>query len=232
MARISESWKQGPDRWFFTPEGALIRPDDGTLVIADLHLGYEATRAQAGDFLPNQSLKEIQHRLSGLFQKIKVQNLVIAGDVTESQAAFKGRITILDQFLNWVGDQNVETLIVAGNHDRPSSPSHTFQDQVVMDAWLIHHGHKKYNFRELACKGEIVGHWHPVIKWQGRTFRAFLSSPERIVLPAFSGDAAGLDLLSSNIFQKSSIPYECWACSDSSVINFGKIQAIRSLPGG
>ena len=228
---VSKSWKQGPDGGYFTPEGAMVWPDEGTVVVADLHLGYEATRAKSGDYLPELSLNDVQKRLAGLFVSMDVKRLVVAGDVTESSAAMRGRQSVLHQFQTWLEDQGIESILIAGNHDHQVNSTAFFQKSYVVQGWLVHHGHQPMDRNEDGLKGQITGHLHPVMKWQGRTFRAFLSSPGQIILPAFSGDAAGLDLLTSGHFQDSNGDSSCWICSDTNVLEFGSIRNLRSKLG-
>lgn len=228
---VSEKWKQGPDGSFFTPEGALVWPHEGTIVVADLHLGYEATRARSGDHLPEWSLQDVQKRLAKLFQAMDVKRVVVAGDVTESKVAMSGRISILQQFQDWLESQGVEAILLAGNHDRMIHSRTAFHQSYVVHGWLVHHGHQSFTTPDKGVIGQITGHLHPVIKWQGRTFRTFISSPGRVILPAFTGDAAGLDLLAAGTLGEAPADSHCWVCSDSEVLDFGILHNLRSKLG-
>ena len=39
-----------------------------------------------------------------------------------------------------------------------------------------------------------MGHWHPAIRWQRRKVPCFLAHGQQLILPAFSLDAAGMDV--------------------------------------
>lgn len=207
-----------------TPEGAIIRPGEGVAVIADLHLGYEQSRQ--GDFLPEVSLRSVQSRLGPLLTESGVKQLVVAGDVVESVAGLRGRDSALDRFCGWLDSLNVVPTLVAGNHDDVSDSRYLDFCQVA--GWLIHHGHESLTKGETGISGRVMGHWHPAVCWQGRNYRAFLATPDTIILPAFSADAAGIDLFRGRFSRLEAWrEYQCLVCLDRSILDFGKLQDVR-----
>ena len=71
----------GPDGWFFAPEAAAVRPDDGLAVVADVHLGYEWARGRSGETIPAHSLHETLDRLDRLSRRLTLRRLIVAGDL-------------------------------------------------------------------------------------------------------------------------------------------------------
>ena len=65
--------------WLLTPEGAAIRPEEATVVVADVHLGYEWARGAAGDSVPAHSLQETRARLEKVFARFDARRLGGAG---------------------------------------------------------------------------------------------------------------------------------------------------------
>lgn len=221
---MKRAWADGPDGWLLAPEGAIVRPDQGLVVVSDLHLGYE--RARASDFLPEVSRHEIRRGLLRLFERSKAKKLVLAGDLVESRVAVRGGWSILDDFLDWVDGQGVETVLLAGNHDPVGD--RRFSECLLVDGWLIHHGDRRMGLKKRGAKAWVVGHWHPALHWRGRSYRAFLSSAEGIVMPAFTNDAAGVDILSRKPFQASSwANFRCHICQSDQVLDFGMLGELQ-----
>src|SRR5215212_10658624 len=70
--------------WCLAPEGAAVHPGERLAVIADVHLGYEWARARGGDVIPAHSLAETLAKLTTLLARVRVERLVVAGDLVES----------------------------------------------------------------------------------------------------------------------------------------------------
>lgn len=227
---IPATWATGPDGWFFAPVGAAYHRDDQIAVVADLHLGYEATRARSGDFLPDLSLIQTQSQLSRLFAEVPVKKLVVAGDVMESAQALAGPQPAVSQFIDWLEVQGIEPLLIAGNHD--SRTSVIERKSLIVHDWLIHHGDQQPDNHGGAVRGEISGHIHPILRSGGRRFRSFLTTSNAILLPAFSSDAAGCDVLTDPFFRQTCwSQYQCFVTSGTEVLDFGRLGALRTRQG-
>src|SRR5947208_15513587 len=105
--------------WLLTPQRAAIHEPTATAVIADLHLGYNEARRQAGEAVPQVELDEVIAALDSLLAVYGPQRLVIAGDLFED-----GRCANLAEvFLAWLRQAGLELAgIVPGNHDRDLKP--------------------------------------------------------------------------------------------------------------
>ena len=65
---------------------------------------------------------------------------------------------------------------------------------VCVAGWTIAHGH-----RPVAADRLISGHHHPVLRVSSHAAPCFLVGDGRIILPAFSDNAAGLDVASARL---------------------------------
>jgi putative SbcD/Mre11-related phosphoesterase len=221
--------------WHLAPEGGIIHRGDRTAVIADVHLGYEWARGEAGDCVPAHSLSETLQQLDRLFARSSIERLVVAGDLVESVRPWRRTAAELARLRKWLDERAVRLVLLSGNHDRglPGlirqgaaelfDGELVFQDSLVLDGWTIVHGHCR-----VAAEKLIVGHFHPVLKVIGRRVPCFLANPSTIMLPAFSNNAAGLDVASAGLPRPwSSQALRCLASTGSEVLDFG---AVRELP--
>jgi uncharacterized protein len=188
--------------WQLAPDGAAIHAGERTAVIADVHLGYEWARGSAGDCVPAHSLDETLSRLDRLLARAPVKQLIVAGDLVESARPCHRTAADLGRLRAWLDSRAVSLIVLEGNHDRilsrVSRPARRSTEKpplpmtYTIDGWTIGHGH-----RPLSGTGIISGHHHPVVRIAGNTAPCFLVGPGRIVLPAFSPNAAGCDVVSA-----------------------------------
>ncbi|MBI1324929.1 hypothetical protein GC170_17330 [bacterium] len=222
---------RGPGPWHFLPQGLIWHPGERAVVIADLHLGYEYKRARGGDCLPRYSVDDVFDRLDPLFTFTACRTLVVAGDVIESRDALKRESNVLEQFVAGLNARDIRPVFVQGNHDE--GRLRDCPESYEIDGWTIRHGHDGFMEPVESGRAEIIGHLHPSLRWRGHAFRAFLSAPNRILLPAFSTDAAGVDLFDPFRFPESVWgSHECWVCRDADVLPFGTLTSLRSKIAG
>jgi metallophosphoesterase superfamily enzyme len=173
--------------WILTPYRLAVHEPTRTAVIADPHLGYSEARRRSGDAVPVISLEEQLAPLTKACAALDLAALVVAGDLCEAriEADFVGR------FLKIVYERRLELrAIVPGNHDRGWADYcdrvPMFPDGFTLGAWHVVHGDRKLPHGPI-----VMGHVHPAWR-QGQHVRGcYLVGPNRLVLPAFSRDAAG-----------------------------------------
>lgn len=213
--------------WLLTPEGAAIRPEDGTFVVADVHLGYEWARGTAGDSVPSHSLAETIARLSRTFARWAPRRLVVAGDLVESPRPCARTAADVARLEAWLAARGVDLIVTAGNHDRsladaPNPPAIVAALDVA--GWTIRHGDG-----EIPGERAVIGHHHPALRVGGVAAPCFLAGPSLLVLPAFSANAAGLDLASS---RPSSAWVEaglrCLAATADELLDFGPVATLAA----
>lgn len=180
------------DDWLLTPQRAAIHVPTGMAVVADLHLGYERARQRRGEAIPTMPMEQRLAPLAALFLRTDVQRLVIAGDLFEEGRACAETAEELKAWLQVTGIELAG--IVPGNHDGtldgveglgPICP-----DGIALGRWRVVHGDGP-----TADDWVVFGHFHPSVRWGGRKAPCYLVGARQLVLPAFSLDAAGVNVL-------------------------------------
>lgn len=200
--------------WLLTPERAAVHRPTGTAVIADLHLGYAQTRRSSGEAVPTWDIERVLSPLRSLFARAGVRRLVIAGDLLEDG---RGGAAVLGQLTAWLAAAGCELAgVVPGNHDRGleevSLP--VFREGVRLGGWLVVHGDGG-----LPEGPSVQGHVHPCLRWPpGVAAPCFLVRPRHLVLPAFSADAAGVNVLHDPRWRG----YGCHVIAGDRVLDFGE----------
>jgi uncharacterized protein len=219
------------DGWSFTPEGAAIHAAERTAVVADVHLGYEWARGAAGDCVIAHSLEETLDRLTLVLEHAPVTRLIVAGDLVESPRPCRRTGDDVRRLCEWLDQRGVSLVALEGNHDRSLSQpwgerSHLpapMPATCIVANWTIGHGH-------VPIRGErtISGHHHPVLRVGRTTAPCFLVGPGRIVLPAFSLNAAGVDVGTAALpagWKKR--PLRCIVSTGSELLDFGSLSSLR-----
>lgn len=187
--------------------------------MADVHLGYEWARGSGGDLIPAHSLAQAQAKLERLLGRCEVRRLVVAGDLVESSVPCARTIRDVRALESWLKARGVELATVEGNHDRWLALPGTAATLEV-DGWTIAHGH-----RPVGADRLITGHLHPGLgDGSGAVWPCFLAGPRRLILPAFSPNAAGADLLTTRVAASEDIsPLRCLASTGEEVLDFGPL---------
>jgi putative SbcD/Mre11-related phosphoesterase len=213
--------------WLLTPERAALHLPTATAVVADLHLGYDQVRRRGGEAVPAVGLEEALAALGAVVFRHDVRRLVIAGDLFED-----GRCAAPEELLHWLEAAGVELVgLVPGNHDRGLSKSNAglpvVAEGIMLGDWRVVHGDGR------LPRGRVVhGHVHPVLRWGPDVVApCFLVGERRLVLPAFSADAAGVGVLGDPRWRA----FRCCAIAGSDVLDFGQLgdlhRARRHRPG-
>jgi uncharacterized protein len=175
------------------PSGALWWGEEGTLVVADLHLEKGSSFAAGGVMLPPYDTIATLERLARSIRP-ELRRVICLGDSFHDRdgplrlaPGDAARLAALTGSCEWIW--------IAGNHD-PDLPS-TIGGRVVADALRL----GPLVFRHIANagpeRGEVSGHYHPKasVTLRGRRFGGpcFLYDGVRLVLPAFGAYAGGLE---------------------------------------
>ncbi|MBI3410560.1 MAG: metallophosphoesterase [Planctomycetes bacterium] len=175
--------------WILTPWRLAIHEPTRTAVVADMHLGYDLARRQAGEAVPNIDWDGYLAPLHAAVSTHDIESLVIAGDLFEK--AFDPELwRHLRKRLSGMGFSIVA--IVPGNHDRglcEQKKLPIYPDGFMLAKWTILHGHGASQ-----ADKTVLGHWHPCVLRRGRKTPCYLVGPRRLVLPAYSHDAAGVNI--------------------------------------
>jgi metallophosphoesterase superfamily enzyme len=209
------------DGWLLTAARAAIHVPTATAVVSDLHLGYAEARRHAGEAVPAPTLAEALWRLWQCLLRHRVRHLVIAGDMGE--AGVSERLAV--DLLTWVRQRRVDLVaVVPGNHDRGLSHAAGLlplcPDGFLVGRWRVVHGDGA------LPDGPVVhGHEHPCLRWPARCGApCYLVGRDRLVLPAYSADAAGVNVLGRTAWRD----YTCAVIVGKEVLDFGKVSALSA----
>jgi len=211
------------NEWLLLPEKIAIHLPTQTALVGDLHLGYYRIRSERGDSLPQVTLAEELEPLVRAMKRHGVTNLACAGDLFE-----KGGNEDLEwEFQNGLADNGIRMIaIVPGNHDRKGSWELSClpwkADGFALGDWWIYHGDKKMPPRTK----EINGHRHPVFALKkGPKHPCFLLSENRITLPAYSNEVAGVSILKD--FRGPQ--WKCIAIGKNGCVDLGTMDEVHKL---
>lgn len=149
---------------------ALIKAQKArTLVIADLHIGWEIALSRKGIHVPTQMPKLLK-RLTELIFTYKPEKLLILGDVKHTVAtAETGEWHDVPDFFNALNKQIKEIHVIRGNHDgnlEPLLPENVeilpATGTTIGDIGLFH-GHRWLSPTLLKCRTLMMAHVHPVV---------------------------------------------------------------------
>jgi putative SbcD/Mre11-related phosphoesterase len=140
-----------------------------TLLIADLHIGWETALQKKGIHVPSQTSK-ILSKLIGIITKYKPSQLVVLGDVKYTVVSSElGEWNDVPNFFSKLQAYVDEISIVRGNHDaniEPLLPENVkllpAGGTIIGDAGIFH-GHKWPSPLLMKCKTLVMGHLHPVV---------------------------------------------------------------------
>ncbi|MFO7710989.1 MAG: metallophosphoesterase [Candidatus Woesearchaeota archaeon] len=169
-----------------------------TLIIADLHLGYEEAMARNGYMIPRYQFSETVKRILDILEKAPVKKIVIAGDLTHefsrvSRQERKDTKKLLDLL-----KRKYEVVLVRGNHDTMTPD---MEEQFLLGNTLITHGHKIPDIPN-EVETIVIGHEHPAISIgdniRRELYKCFLfgryEGYNLIVLPSFNQVTEGTDV--------------------------------------
>jgi metallophosphoesterase superfamily enzyme len=106
--------------------------------------------------------------------------------------------------------------------------THPLPDCQTVADWTIGHGDLP-----LAGPRTISGHHHPALRIEGTTAPCFLVGPGRIILPAFSLNAAGCDLITAALPREwLRSGFHCVASTGVDLLDFGPLSNLRRLRAG
>jgi uncharacterized protein len=204
--------------WLLTPARAAVHLPTGTAVVADLHLGYAEARRASGEAVPLVPPERRLAPLADLAARLPVRRLVIAGDLFEDGVSDAAAA----ELLAWAEGVGFALAVVPGNHDRGADERPAglplFPEGVRVGDWQVVHGHA-----ELPAGRVVQGHLHPCLRRGRVSAPCYLVADGHIVLPAFSADARGVNVLGLPEWAR----HRCYAAAGEEVLDFGELDSLR-----
>jgi metallophosphoesterase superfamily enzyme len=174
------------------PSGALWLPEQGTALIADLHLGFAWAQRRRGELWPLTDAG-VRSALEALCDELQPKRLVLVGDIIHAPRPSLEEARVIDDTIASL-HARTELICVAGNHDRGQDYPSEWRTGGIRAI----HGDSLPDAPENGVL-TVVGHFHPIMKLRDvstvkRRHRAFLKGNGLLVLPAFSPFASGCDM--------------------------------------
>ncbi|QEG23036.1 ligase-associated DNA damage response endonuclease PdeM [Mariniblastus fucicola] len=173
-------------------DGTAFLPRHNALLVADLHLGKDASFRAAGIPVPAGINLALLAQLSLAIEQTAADSVYILGDMIHDARSMTDEV--IDVVLNW-RKQHAATdiILVRGNHDRhvadfPEKWQLNVQTEVVLENFELRHIVSPQTLKQNK-HFQIGGHWHPVVtlgRGADRTrFPCFVVEKRSITLPAF-----------------------------------------------
>jgi len=226
--------------------GCAFHSPTGALLLADLHIGYEATLETEGFSMPRVQTLEMISRILKAIEAYDPSFIVIAGDLKHN---FHRNLTAewngVERFVDEVCSRT-KLSVVRGNHDNYLStilskrgiglPRSTKIGDIT-----VSHGHET---RTALPGAMVLAHEHPALKIKESTGASvkvpcFLydSNTERLVLPAFSSLALGSDVIGTPDNERM-IPllaetgiddYSVYGYSEGQILSYPEVGKLRKI---
>lgn len=228
-----------------TEERCIWVPSRSAVIIADLHLGYEAVLRMDGVAMPRYQDRVISRRLEHILNRYHPQRIIINGDFKHNFSRnLRQEWREVSAMLSFLSEER-EVHLVRGNHDNflktiavrqevPMSWHHELQGVTIT------HGHRG---DEVPTDGRmLLAHEHPFIKLRdevGATLSmpCYLYNAQVAIMPAFSpivagtdvSDAAPQDYLSPLLHEVDVDTFRVLAVSDVGLLDFGTIADLKEM---
>jgi len=226
----------------------LFLEKEKTLIIGDVHIGYEEALNRQGVLIPRLQFKEQMAELARVFSIVAPETVVLMGDLKHefggiSDSEWHDTLQFLDFIL-----ARAKVILLRGNHDKILGPlakkrGLEIKDYACLGDYFFCHGDRLFDenpdFKK--AKAVMIGHEHPAIGIRDgarlEKYKCFLSGSYRwkklIVLPSFTFLTEGTDVLQEALlspFIRKIDDFSAIVVSDKAY-DFGKIKNLRRLAG-
>ena len=177
------------------PDRALLMPECDTLLVADIHLGKNASFRDRGIPVPEAVTEGDLRRLTRLIEATEVGTLIVLGDLIHDRAAMEPLTH--DKIRSWRDRHpDLRVQLVPGNHDRHAGDL----GRLEIERLPHRHHHGGLDLVHATAEREehptLGGHLHPCIRLagsRGERLRTpcFWLEGNRGLLPAFGGFTGG-----------------------------------------
>ncbi len=232
------------DDVYITSDRCVWYSKKDVIILADLHLGLEASLREEGYSIPKIQKDRILSRLSTIIDKYQPETVVIDGDFKHSfgknrKQEFYDLLDVIDYL-----EKQSELVIIRGNHDNylkniaEKRGIVFYENHMILDNITLTHGHKKIDDYDFL----IIGHEHPSLKIRDEMgglvkIPCFLYNNMNNVLIscAFSPFSGGRDIISAKNFISESInsleimDFHVYAVTDSGLMDFQTVGDIREV---
>ena len=147
----------------------IVEGDKKSLVITDLHLGFESKLSLNNVFLgKNKTVNEITKEIEHIISKTKPDSLILLGDIKSGiKSITKTEWDTIPVFFENISNL-IDTVLVPGNHDAniekliPNEITLAGSKGIIIDDILLTHGHTMPSENFSQINTIVMGHIHPV----------------------------------------------------------------------
>jgi len=226
--------------------GLLI---NGTLIISDLHIGYEQSLNREGIMVPRFQYKKIIERIEQITNRADINRVVVNGDLKHEF----GKITRQEwqealNLIEFLKENFDEVILLKGNHDNftkfiAGKTGLKVYETYSEGDFIIMHGDKIP--ADIMGKNEstiVIGHEHPCIGIRNgerlEKIKCFLRGNYKeknlIIMPSFNFITEGSDILHekplSPFLKNISTEYfSVYGVENFEILYFGKIKDIIAV---
>lgn len=219
---------------------------EDTLIISDLHFGYESSLNNEGLMIPQHQFDKLIDSLDRIQEKANAKKIILNGDIKHNFGSISKQEwkEVLD-FIDYLSDIFIDIKVVKGNHDNftqyiLNKRELILEDYVLIDKFMITHGHKIPDKIPENIETIIIGHEHPCIGVRNQErvekVKSFLKGSwenyNLIVLPSFTTISSGSDVLHEKTispFIKNVLDFEVIAVEDDEIYPFGLVKDILNV---
>ncbi len=229
---------------YITSDRCVWYEPEKTVMIADLHLGYESALKENGFSFPLSQKEKILDKISSIKNRYSPENIVVLGDFKHNfgkmeDDEFHELLDVIDYLM-----EDASLVMLRGNHDNylknltELKGVTLYQDKMELHDMILTHGDEM-----VESDGTLImGHEHPSIKivdevGSSMRFPSYLyhETEKILVLPAFSTFAEGRDVVASDFFFSDILEsfniemerFHVYAISDEGLIDFRTIEEVR-----
>jgi DNA ligase-associated metallophosphoesterase len=180
------------ESFLLLPQKALIRTNDKTLIIADLHLGKATHFRKAGIPVSDEVFKTDLNKIDLLVNQHQIENVWVLGDFFHSNSNSEWA-----RFQLWLETSSIKKwTIIPGNHDKSTLSESISNKMEIAESHILLNGIiycHEFQENEMPV---ISGHIHPGISLKGNgkqnlQIPCFFMHGLNLLLPAF-GSFTGL----------------------------------------
>ena len=180
-------------------DGAIYFETQDALLVADLHLGKDASFRAGGLPVPHGMNSEILDSLSKAIEGSGATSVFLLGDLIHDRDSMTAEL--VDAFAKWrQRHADAEVVLVRGNHDRHVSQFPKSWNLEITHSFQLGQLHLQHEVSPATLAGndsfQIGGHWHPVVSFGRGADRlrmpCFVVEPRQITLPAFGPFKGGM----------------------------------------
>lgn len=219
---------------------------DDTLIISDLHFGYESSLNSQGLMIPQYQFEKVLDSLDRIQERANADRIILNGDIKHNFGNIsKQEWKEVLSFIDYLSDIYVDIKVIKGNHDNftqyiLNKRDILMEENVILGTYLITHGHIIPENIPDTVETIVIGHEHPCIGIRNQErvekVKTFLKGKwnefNLIVTPSFTPISHGSDVLHEKTispFIEDVLNFEAYAVEGEEVFNFGLVKDILDI---